>query len=82
MFNELTVGMKVRTYDKDDWFNEGEITKIKDGIVTVDFGDWIEAWPHDQVKTVNIDFFRRLICVVPGKIIKSFNNCKNNSFTD
>ena len=40
----IHVGAKVRIYYDDDFFDEGEVVKIDNEIVTVDFYDWIEQW--------------------------------------
>lgn len=40
----IQLGETVRIYYEDDYFDEGEVKSLCDGIVTVDFYDWIEQW--------------------------------------
>ena len=44
----IKVGEKVRIYYEDDAFDEGEVTLVRDGLVIVDFYDWVEQWREDQ----------------------------------
>lgn len=40
----VQVGEPVRIYYEEDCFDEGEVKSVRDGVVVVDFYDWIEQW--------------------------------------
>lgn len=42
-------GEIVRLYHEEYCYDEGEVLSVIDGIVTVDFYDWIERWPESAL---------------------------------
>ncbi|RYD75396.1 MAG: hypothetical protein EOP84_18370 [Verrucomicrobiaceae bacterium] len=45
-------GRIVRLYEENDWFWQGKVSEIDpvSGVVDVDYGDWIQRYPHHAIR--------------------------------
>ena len=66
----IQVGDRVRLYYEENYFDEGEVIGVADGIL-VDFYDWAERWPEDDFRIREL-FYEGIEVLVPvrrGEIV-------------
>jgi len=70
---EIKPGAQVRLYHDDDSYHDGEIVSVENGIATVDFYDWMQAWPVTDL--VVFEYAMLAFTIVPtslGQIIADY----------
>lgn len=69
----LRLGSVVLMLHDDDWFDQGTVTGIDDGRARVDFADWIQSWPLNELVPANLLFHPDAwVPLGPGSLMADF----------